>query len=91
MLSTPNHAWWWSIIIAEALGIRKFAGIENWPKRHEVQKTLIESGTEILVDNGLYIFPFQLRSLWPLLAWINRRGQAFRRWMINQCWVARKL
>ena len=91
VLSTPNHAWRWSIYIAETLGFRKFAGIENWLTRRQVRKVLTEFGTEIVVDEGLHLFPFQLRFLWHLLARFNRLGQSLRHWMINQCWVARKL
>ena len=43
-----------------------------------------------LAEEGLFILPFQIKPLWPLISWFNRHGQAFRKWMINQCWMARK-
>jgi hypothetical protein len=46
---------------------------------------------EIVADHGLYLAPFQIKPLWPLIEWINEKGQALRPLMINQCWVARKI
>lgn len=90
MLTTPNRAWFWSVPIAKTLGLRNFSGIENWAKRSAVRDTLMDSGTEILVDEGLHLLPFQIRLLWPILNWLNIRGQHLRQLMINQCWVAQK-
>lgn len=91
LLSTPNYLWRWSIKLGEGLKLRKFSGIENWLSRRQVRQTLTESGTEIVLDQGLYLAPFQFRQLWPLLKWSNTHCQALRHIMINQCWVARKL
>lgn len=91
VFTTPNHFWRWSVTVAKALQVRKFEGVENWPKRGDVRKALTVAGSEILMDEGLYLFPFQIRFLWPFLEWFNHRGQTFRRFMINQCWVARKV
>ena len=89
VISCPNRAWRWSASLANGLGLRKFRGIENWPRRGDVRRVLVESGAEILVDEGLYLLPFQLRPLQPCIAWFNRHGQRLRALMINQCWVAR--
>ena len=90
VLSTPNRRWRWSLTLAEALGVRKFRGIENWPSRAEVRAAVIAGGADVIVDEGLYLFPFQWPPLWPALAWLNRHAQPLRGSMINQCWVARK-
>jgi SAM-dependent methyltransferase len=90
MLSTPNRRWRWSLTVAESVGMRNFRGVENWSRRSEIRSALAANGADVVVDEGLYLFPFQFRPLWPLLAWFNRHGQRLRAWMINQCWVARK-
>ena len=90
VISCPNKAWRWSVRPAAALGVRNFGGIENWPKRRDVRRAITAAGGEIVVDEGLYLLPFQIRPLQPLIGWINRHGQALRGLMINQCWVARK-
>lgn len=90
VLTTPNRRWRWSLTLAERLGVRKFRGVENWPRRAEIRAALAASGADVVLDEGLHLFPFQWPPLWPLLAWLNRRGQRLRGLMINQCWVARK-
>ncbi len=90
ILSTPNYVWRWSIAVAEGLGIRKFEGIENFLPRREIYNVFIEAGAEILIAEGLHLFPFQLYPLHPIIRWFNKHGQALRGLMINQCWVARK-
>lgn len=90
MLTCPNRAWRWTVPLATRLGLRYFSGLENWPSRHRVRVALMAAGADILVDEGLYLLPFQLRSLWRPIAWLNRNGQILRGVMINQCWVARR-
>lgn len=90
VLSCPNRNWRWSLPLAQRLGVRKYAGIENWPARGALRRQLREAGAEVLVDGGLHLLPFQLRPLHRLAAWLNRHGQPLRALMINQCWVARR-
>jgi len=90
IFSTPNYAWRWSVGIAEKLKMRRFEGVENWLRCRQVKNILIKEKTEILVNRGLFLLPFQIKPLWPLINWFNRYGQIFRPFMINQCWVARK-
>ena len=88
--SMPNYAWRWAITASEKLNLRKFRGIENWLRRGQVRDFFIKNDAEVLAEEGLFILPFQIKPLWPLISWFNRHGQAFRKWMINQCWMARK-
>ncbi len=90
ILSCPNRAWRWTVPWATKLGVRRFTGLENWPGRHDVRLALTNVGADVVVDEGLYLLPFQMRPLWPLIAWLNRTGQALRGVMINQCWVAKR-
>lgn len=90
ILTTPNRIWRWSIPIAKLLKLRKFNGIENWLSRKAVREAFKDLNTEIIVDKGFYLFPFQFRIFWPLLEWFNKKGQLLKPWMINQCWVAKK-
>jgi SAM-dependent methyltransferase len=89
-VTTPNLVWRWSVWLAERLGVRQFEGIENWLSRAAVRRTLADNGAIIEVSEGLHILPFQLRPLWPVIGWMNARGQWANAVMINQCWIARK-
>jgi len=90
VLTTPNSVWRWTVTVAKFLKLRKFNGIENWLSRKAVRRTLKKLELEVLAEEGLYILPFQFRTLWRFLKWINKRGQILKPWMINQCWVAKK-
>jgi SAM-dependent methyltransferase len=89
-LTTPNRKWYWLLRLATALGIRRFRGTENWVDISDIRE-LLQRDCRILVEEGLYLFPFQISPLRPFLKWSNRRCQGVRRFMINQCWVAEKL
>jgi len=89
-LTTPNLIWRWSVTLAELLGVRRFEGIENWLSRAALKKAIVRTGAVVEVSQGLHVMPFQLRPLWPVIAWINKNGQSLRGLMINQCWIARK-
>jgi ubiquinone/menaquinone biosynthesis C-methylase UbiE len=89
-LTTPNLLWRWSVALAEWLGIRRFEGIENWLSRAAVKRTIVQAAADIVSTQGLYILPFQLTPLLPMIRAINERGQLLKPLMINQCWIARK-
>jgi 2-polyprenyl-3-methyl-5-hydroxy-6-metoxy-1,4-benzoquinol methylase len=91
LLTTPNLLWRWSVGVAEAIGIRKFEGIENWLSRRALKRALEDGGANIVRTAGLHILPFQLGVLHPLLRFMNSKGQWARAVMINQCWVARRV
>ena len=90
LLTTPNLVWRWSVGVAEAVGIRKLEGIENWLSRRALRRALEEGGNTVVRTAGLHILPFQFHALHPLLRFMNRKGQWARAVMINQCWVARR-
>jgi ubiquinone/menaquinone biosynthesis C-methylase UbiE len=90
ILSTPNRLWRWSLAVAGFFRVRKFHGTENWLSRKSVREALVESDMSILVDQGLYILPFQIKPALPIIKWFNRKGQFLKTFMIGQCWVARK-
>ena len=89
-LTTPNLPWRWSVGLAELLGVRHFAGLENWLSRPALRRTIVECGGDIVDTAGLHILPFQLKALLPFIRWMNQRGQWLKPIMINQCWIARK-
>ena len=90
ILSCPNKIWEWSVVIARALRLRKFDGIENWPSRRQIGLMLRGTNANILNTAGLFIIPFQVKPLWPLIRFCNRNAQFLRTVMINQCWVIQK-
>ncbi len=88
LLTCPNRRWRWSLTVARLLRWRRFRGLENWPSRRAVGAALAGAGARVRASEGLYLLPFHFRPLHPLLRWSNRRAQALRSFMINQCWDA---
>ena len=90
ILSCPNRVWKWSVAIARALRLRRFDGIENWPSRAQILLMVRGTNASILSSAGLFILPFQVKPLWPLIRFCNRNAQFLRAVMINQCWVIQR-
>jgi len=88
-LSTPNL--WWHPVVAGAtsLGLRPFTGYENFSTWGGLRRVVEDAGLEIVREQGLHLFPFQLR-LDRLSRWCDRRLQRLRGAMINLCLLARR-
>lgn len=84
-ITTPNKSFWYfSLVIADFLRIRKYQGLENWSHYHEYKEFLKEAGIEIVAYKGIHLFPFVFKPLNPLLKRIDKRVD--RRWgkfMVN--------
>lgn len=73
-LTVPNRFWKWSCILANALKIRPYEGIENWVGYTRLKKELESAGFTILKYRGFHLLPFQLRFLRPLLHYMDKFG-----------------
>jgi 2-polyprenyl-3-methyl-5-hydroxy-6-metoxy-1,4-benzoquinol methylase len=82
-LTVPNRFWKWSCIIANALKIRPYEGMENWAGYKRLKKELEATGFKILKYSGFHLFPFQISFLCPLLFYMDKFGGTFGRFYIN--------
>lgn len=88
-LSTPNLVWYPVVRLATLLRARPFDGHENFSSWRGLRGLLKSLDVEVLREQGLHLFPFQL-PLHPLSRWCDRRLQALRGCMINLCILGRK-
>lgn len=89
-VSTPNVLWNPVVRAASALKLRPFDGYENFSSWASLRKTLQNASIEIIREQGLHLFPFQLR-LYRLSTWCDCHLQAVRGLMINVCVLGRKV
>ncbi len=82
-LTVPNHFWKWSCVIANALKIRPYQGIENWVGYKRLRKELEASGFKIIRYRGFHLFPFQIKFLHPVLQLMDKFGERFGCFYIN--------
>ena len=86
VLTCPNRAWQWLVRLASAAGLRPFQGIENFPTFRQLEAFVRAAGLELADHLGFHPWPFQLRSLWFLSRWCDRKAgrSLLGRVMINQ-------
>ncbi len=89
-LTVPNRFWKWSCILANALKVRPYEGMENWVGYGRLRKELEEAGFSIITYKGFHALPFQAASLHPLLAFLDAKGNLFGRFYINIATACRK-
>jgi SAM-dependent methyltransferase len=85
VITCPNRAWRWSCTIANALGIRPYLGLENWPGWWGLRGWVGEGGIVIDRHIGLHLFPFVLRASLPLLRRLDAAGAWLGPVFVNQC------
>jgi SAM-dependent methyltransferase len=85
VLTCPNRTWRWSCTIANALGVRPYLGLENWPSWWELRRWLGEGGMTVERHVGLHLFPFVIPATHPLLRRLDRGGAALGPLYVNQC------
>jgi len=73
-LTVPNRFWKWSCIIANALKIRPYEGMENWAGFFGLKRELKSVGFTILKYRGFHILPFQLNFLHRFLLLMDNLG-----------------
>jgi len=85
VVTCPNRFWHWSCRLANALGIRPYCGLENWPSWSSLRDWSKANGIEIREHIGLHLFPFQLKPSHPLLRLLDRAGNKLGPLYVNQC------
>lgn len=88
-VSTPNMVWYPVVRAATLCRLRPFDGLENFSSWASMRKTLESVGVEIVREQGLHLFPFQL-GLHGLSRWCDQHLQTLRGLMINICVLGRK-
>jgi 2-polyprenyl-3-methyl-5-hydroxy-6-metoxy-1,4-benzoquinol methylase len=91
VVTCPNAAWRWSCSVANALNLRRYHGLENWPKWSELRTWARESGIQVHQQVGLHLFPFSIRATHPVLRRLDRFGTRFGRIYVNQCLSGQKI
>ena len=90
-ITCPNHFWHWSCRLANALMIRPYRGLENWPRWSMLREWVSDNGINIREHIGLHLFPFVLRPTHGLLRLFDRGGRRFGRIYVNQCLLGVKM
>jgi 2-polyprenyl-3-methyl-5-hydroxy-6-metoxy-1,4-benzoquinol methylase len=91
VLTCPNALWRWSCSVANALNLRPYHGLENWPGWSELRTWTTDSGIEVHRHLGLHLFPFIIKATHPLLIRLDRLGARFGRVYVNQCLSGQKV
>jgi SAM-dependent methyltransferase len=84
-LTCPSRTWRWSCTLANAVGIRPYLGLENWPGWWQLRRWLQEEGMEIERHVGLHLFPFVVAVTHPVLRRLDRAGAVLGPLYVNQC------
>ena len=67
-VTVPNRSFWYfSVVLADKLGLRKYKGYENWVPYHGYKRFLESHGVELLQYKGIHLFPFVFSPLNGLL------------------------
>jgi SAM-dependent methyltransferase len=84
VLTCPNRAWRWSVPIANALHLRPYRGLENWPGWWGLRRWVRTHGGRVTQHVGIHCFPFTLTSTHPLLRRLDRFGAVLGPVYVNQ-------
>lgn len=85
VVTCPNRFWHWSCRLANALGIRPYYGLENWPSWSSLRDWSRSNGIEIRQHIGLHLFPFVFTPSHRLLRLLDRAGNKVGPLYVNQC------
>jgi ubiquinone/menaquinone biosynthesis C-methylase UbiE len=89
-LTTPNKLWYPALVLSQKLGVRRFAGIENWMFPHRAAAVMRQEGMGPITISGCHLWPFQLRFTRPLLRRLDNMGNWLYPLMINFGILGRK-
>lgn len=89
-VTCPNAFWRWSCSVANALRLRPYRGLENWPAWRELRGWARADGMEVRQHFGLHLFPFVLEPSHALLRWLDRLGDRLGAVYVNQCLLGQK-
>lgn len=83
MLTTPNRLWYPLLVIARALGLRKFQGIENWVWPSTLKVWTEQERLRLCKMTGCHLFPWQVPGAKLLLPALDNLGDQLYPLMIN--------
>jgi SAM-dependent methyltransferase len=90
VITCPNRFWYWSCAFANALNLRPYEGLENWPRWADLRRWVSEGGVQIERHLGLHLFPFVLSFTHPALRLLDRAGGLLGPLYVNQCLLGTK-
>ncbi len=90
VITCPNRFWYWSCAVANALKLRPYEGLENWPGWFQLRRWIRSAGASILRSTGIHLFPFVIRQSQPLLRVLDRAGSALGPLYLNQAVLCTK-
>ncbi|MBI4963476.1 MAG: class I SAM-dependent methyltransferase [Desulfomonile tiedjei] len=82
-ITTPNKLWYPVLVLAQALGLRKFSGIENWIFPYQAARIMRRSGMKQISLSGCHLWPFQIKFGRALSKAVDRWGRFLYPFMIN--------
>ena len=88
VLTCPNRFWHWSVRVANALNLRPYRGLENWPSWTVLEDWVQSGGGTTVQHVGLHMFPFMLTFTHPLLRWLDGLGASCGPVFVNQALIA---
>ena len=91
VVTCPNRFWLWSCRLANALKLRRYQGLENWPSWGSLHQCVRDNEIDIREHVGLHLFPFILKPTHGLLRSLDRGGKTLGRLYVNQCLLGVKL
>jgi ubiquinone/menaquinone biosynthesis C-methylase UbiE len=89
-LTTPNKLWYPVMRLSQAVGARKYAGIENWLFPGRAAAVMRAAGMQGIAVSGCHLWPFQLRPTRGLLRRLDAWGNWLYPLMINFGILGRK-
>lgn len=90
ILTVPNKAWHFSVVLANALKLRTYEGYENWVGWFQLKRWMIDMGFHIEQMRGFHIIPFVVAKLQPLIDYGDKRFQVLTPFMLNIAIKAKK-
>lgn len=90
-LTTPNRLWYPVMRLSQKLGIRKYAGIENWMFPRRAAGIMRAHGMTGVTVSGCHLWPFQVRFARPVLKRVDAAGKWLYPLMINFGVAGRKI
>ena len=64
VITVPNKAFWYfSVLLANTIGIRKYKGYENWVPYFKFKRFLKAGGLHVIDYKGIHLFPFVVKFL----------------------------
>ncbi|OGX34039.1 MAG: hypothetical protein A3C36_04030 [Omnitrophica WOR_2 bacterium RIFCSPHIGHO2_02_FULL_52_10] len=91
IVTTPNKLWYPALLVAKAMNMRKFAGIERWTWPWSMRRWLRQSKFADIHFDGCHLLPWQLPLAKRILPFFDCGGKYLYPLMINYGFYARKI